>query len=439
VALLGMVYLQSTVYLTRRVDGILRVEANALAASPPAELPRLIDDALALNGAQINIYGLFSSDGRPLAGNLRALPPRLQPGGPPVETPPSRSFPANARLIALALPSGRTLVVGRDVNQLREMRSIIASALAWTGPSILLIGLGLGVAFSIAPLRRLRLMQAAARDIAAGDLKRRMPISQNRDELDMFASTVNYMMGEVERLMTEVKSASDTIAHDLRTPLTRARAQLHRLQQTRAGQDEDIDRIIGEIDSVLARFRALLRISELEARERRAGFTTVDLSEIARQAVDLYLPLAETEGVQLRLRPTRPVQIEADPKLLFEAVSNLLDNAIKFTAHRPVPQEPAPQAKVEVSLVLEGQVPQIVVRDNGPGIPERERSAVLQRFYRAEDKRLIAGSGLGLSIVAAIMRLHRFTLEFHDAEPGLKAVIVCHPPHEGSAEGFPKT
>jgi signal transduction histidine kinase len=246
-----------------------------------------------------------------------------------------------------------------------------------------------------------------------------MPVSERRDELDMFAAAVNAMMGEVERLMSEVKGATDTIAHDLRTPLTRARTQLHRLQQGGVCGEDDFAKVIGEIDMVLERFRALLRISELEASERRGGFSAVDLSDIARQAVDLYLPLAETEGVQLDLAETRPTTVEADPKLLFEAVSNLVDNAIKFTGQG---------GHVRIGLGPEGSQPQIVVQDDGPGIAAGERTTVLQRFYRGQDQRLIAGSGLGLSIVAAIVRLHRFELSLQDAEPGVRAVITCRRP-----------
>jgi signal transduction histidine kinase len=235
----------------------------------------------------------------------------------------------------------------------------------------------------------------------------------------MFAGTVNYMMGEVERLMSEVKGSTDTIAHDLRTPLTRARAQLHRIQQAETIEPVDIARVTAEIDEVLERFRALLRISELEARERHAGFSRADLTGIIEQVVDLYQPLAEAGGVTLSAAPRCWVTVEADPKLLFEAVSNLVDNAIKFTG---------PGGTVEVRLGEDPARPEIIVQDNGPGIPASERTAVLQRFYRGERNRLTTGSGLGLSIVAAIMRLHSFELVFHDAHPGLRAVIQCSPP-----------
>jgi signal transduction histidine kinase len=238
----------------------------------------------------------------------------------------------------------------------------------------------------------------------------------------MFAGTVNLMLGEVERLMSEVKGATETIAHDLRTPLTRARAQLHRLGQSDNPAAADIAQVTGEIDAVLERFRALLRISEIEARDRRAGFLPTDLAAVMQQAGDLYLPLAEAHGVRLTVRADTAAIVDADPKLLFEAVSNLLDNAIKFTGEGGA-----------VSLRLELGVggPRIVVEDNGPGVPEAERGAVLQRFYRSERDRGVAGSGLGLGIVAAIVRLHRFELALQDAEPGLRVVIDCRRPGLG--------
>ena len=416
VALLGMVYLESAGYLTRRVDGILHTEAAALATIPPQALPRRIGDALALDGNQTNIFALFDARGGRVAGDLAVLPGALRLGAGPVEIPPSPQFGANARLIALHLASGETLVVGRDVNQLQEMRSIIASALLWSGVAILLAGLGSGVALSIAPLRRLRLLQAAGQAIGAGDLKQRMPTSRRDDELDLLAGTVNYMMDQVERLMAEVKGVSQTIAHDLRTPLTRARSQLHRLQQSARADPDALAKVIGEIDEVLDRFRALLRISELEAFERRGGFSAIDLDEIVERAVELYQPLAEAGGVRLDMESLPGCVVEADAKLLFEAISNLLDNAIKFTGAG---------GGVKVRVRQQAGGPQIVVQDNGPGIAADERVAVLQRFYRSERNRLVPGSGLGLSIVSAIIRLHGYELVLEDATPGLRAIIDC--------------
>ena len=417
VSLLGLVYARSAIYLTHRVDGILATETDALARAPPGELERRIDEAASLGGDRTSIFGLFTADRRRIAGNLAAEPPGLTPGGPAVETPPSRAFPAPARLIARRLPQGEVLVVGRDVSQLQEMRSIIAGALIWSGAAVISIGLACGIALSLPPLRRLRRLQAACEDIAAGDLRRRLPARSPGDELDTFAATVNYMLDEVERLMGEVKGAAETIAHALRTPLTRARAQLHRLSQTPGAAPGELVRVTAELDDVLERFRVLMRISELEAHGRLSGFTQADLSGLVADAADLYQPLAEAGGVSLAWSAPAGVTAPADPKLLFEAVSNLLDNAIKFAG---------PGGRVD--LALEDGPVQIVVTDTGPGIPATERAAVLQRFYRIERDRVKPGSGLGLSIVAAILRLHRFELRLEDAAPGLRAVIDCAPP-----------
>ena len=417
-ALLGWIYLQSAVYLTQRVDSILNTEADALARSAPRQISQRVQEALALDGTQSNIFALFSAKGEWQVGNLHVRPARLAMGRGPVETAPTSEFPAYARLVARRLPSGQVLVVGRDINQLREMRTIIASALLWSGGLTIVIVIGLASILSVAPLVRLRVLRAASEEIAAGDLTRRMPTSPRRDELDMFATTVNAMMDEVERLLMEVRGVSETIAHDLRTPLTRARAQLHRLEQSNPQDPPELSRAIEQIDVVLDRFRALLRISELEGRRRRAGFTTVALGPICRQVVDLYQPLAEAGGVRLMSAAGQGASIEADPKLLFEAISNLVDNAIKFAGSG---------GRVEVRLEGGSAHPRIVVQDNGPGVAEGERPLVLQRFYRSEQDRLAPGSGLGLSIVAAIIRLHRFRLSLEDAGPGLRAVIECRP------------
>jgi signal transduction histidine kinase len=418
IALLGLVYMRSAVYLTSRVDNILNTEADALVQSPRPGLRQRVIEELTLNGNRTNVFGLFSARGEHIAGNLEAIPAELRTNGVPREFAPLPEFPTSSRLLARRLASGETLVVGRDVSQLRELRTIITSALTWSGVAILLVGLGCGTALSIGPLQRLRKLQAVAHDIARGDLQRRMPTTARGDELDMFATTVNHMIGEVERLMSEVKGATEVIAHDLLNPLASAAQQLRRLQQTDSARPEEIAAVTVRIEEVLERFRGILRIAELEVRHRRAGFAKVDLADVINPVADLYAPLADTAGVRLLAAPERGTVVEADPKLLFEAVSNLLDNAIKFAGRG---------ATVQLRVGKNPTRPQLIVQDDGPGIPSSERGAVLQRFYRAEHNRPIPGSGLGLSVVSAIVRLHDFALELQDAEPGVRAVIDCHP------------
>jgi signal transduction histidine kinase len=428
IALLWMIYVQSVVYMTSRVDRILNTQAEALVRSPrPGLRQRLIED-LTLNDDRINMFALFSADGRRLAGNLDALPPPLQPNSRPIEIPPTGEFPTSARVISRRLPTGEILVVGRDVGQLQQMRSIIASALTWSGVLILLIGLACGTALGIRPLRRVRRLQEVARDIARGDLKQRMPTTQRRDELDMFADTVNHMMSEVERLMSEVKSATAVIAHDLLSPLASATRQLRCLQGANSVSTEELGRVAERIEAVLERFRAILRIAELESRQRRAGFKHIDLCDVVTPAVELYAPLAEEAGVRLLAIAEHGTSVEADPKLLFEALSNLIDNAIKFAGRG---------STVQVRVGRDSARPQLIVQDDGPGIPSNERGAVLQRFYRAEGSRMIPGSGLGLSVVAAIVRLHDFELVLEDGDPGLRVIIEGRPVQHAAAEDRP--
>ena len=416
IALLGVIYLQSAVYLTRRVDTILSTEADALVRPAPSDTARRIGEALTLDGDQSNIFALFANDGHWLAGNIRAKPKALEPGGAPVEAAPTADFPAYARLIARRLPTGQVLVVGRDINQLREMRAIIASALVWSGGLTFTIMIALATLLSLAPLRRLSGLKLVSDEIAAGDLKKRLPMSSHNAELDMLAATVNAMMDEIERLLTEVRGVSEIIAHDLRAPLTRVRAQLYRLQQSDSHDSVEMARAVGQIDIVLERFRALMRISELEARHRRAGFAATDLARICREVVELYAPLADATGVRLATGAEQAAVVEADPKLLFEALSNLVDNAIKFAGEGK---------SVEVSVDGTPQHPVIVVQDDGPGIAASEKSLVLQRLYRGEQVRREPGSGLGLSIVVSIVRLHRFRMNLLDANPGLRVEIDC--------------
>jgi len=312
IALLGMVYLRSAGYLTQRVDGILNTEADALVRSPRPGLRERLVEELTLNGSRTNVYGLFTTGGERIAGNLDALPAALLKRNEPVEIPPTAEFPTSARLIARRLPGNEILIVGRDVNQLQQMRAIITQALTWSGVLILVVGLALGVVLSAAPLQRLRRLQAVAQDIARGDLKSRMPVSGRGDELDTFAGAVNYMIGEVERLMAEVKGATEVIAHDLLSPLANASLQLRRIQRSETNDPQAVERVAMRLEAVLERFRAILRVAELDVRQRRSGFASIDLAEVIGPLAELYQPLAESSGVRLLTATEHGTRVDAD-------------------------------------------------------------------------------------------------------------------------------
>jgi signal transduction histidine kinase len=425
VALLWLVYVSAAGYVTRQMDQIVLGQAQALSSGPAATLPDRIAQAEAADRRQVAYYGLFSAEGVWITGNVRALPPDLPVDGQPRRLRGSR-FQPGAQGLARRLPWGEVLVVGYDAKVLSGLRHIIVECLLLSGGVILVLGLALGAAMSLGPLQRVQAVQRASQAILKGDLTARLPVSSRDDEIDTLARIANAMMAEVERLLGEVQNVGNNVAHDLRTPLNRLRALLYRTGQGFEEADPRramVEQALKETDSVLARFKAIQRIAEIDRRARRAGFAQLCLAELLREVAELYEPLAEEAGqtLTLELDPASPVQ--ADRELLFEALSNLVANAIKFT--------PAGgQVGLRLSAAPAGPVIEVV--DSGPGVPEAERHSVLQRFYRIRRDAQPEGSGLGLSIVAAVVRLHAFKLGLADARPGLRVTIEAWP-HEQAA------
>jgi signal transduction histidine kinase len=419
--LLGLIYWQTAGYMDRQMDQVIRAQARSLSRVSAETLPGRIQDEIQRDVRHINLYGLFSADGAFIVGNVRSLPSDLKIDGGPRQLSARDDFPAGAHALAERLPWGEVLLVGRDATQLGQIRQIILHALFWSGAVIVVLGLLVGAALSIRPLQHITAIQGASLKIMQGDLTARLPAIAKSGELDMLAGIINAMLDEVQRLVGEVKSASDSLAHDLRTPLTRLRALLYRIEQD-GGLPEPQARMlaqaIGETDTLLGRFRALLRVSEIESRQRRAGFAPVELERIIQQIGELFEPVAADRGIELLVEAEEPAVIQADGELIFEAMSNLVDNALKFTPSG---------GKVVLRLTRAPEGPRIEVCDTGPGVPADERASVLQRFYRSARDQTQPGSGIGLSIVAAIVGLHDFGLELEDAGPGLRIGINCWP------------
>jgi signal transduction histidine kinase len=420
VALLGLIYWSTASYLVVQMDQIVIGQARGLEAVKPEYLPAMIKATEAEDVRGVNYYGLFGSNGTWLAGNVRRLPPSVILDGRPRELQ-EKGFQPGARALAERLPWGEVLFVGFDAKTLTGVRRILERSMIVSGALIFGLGLALSAAVSLDPLRRVRQIQKASEPILAGEVSARLPVSSRQDELDMLASISNRMMDEVERLLWQVKSVGDHVAHDLRTPLNRLRALLYRMRQERADADPgapQLDQALQEIDTVLVRFKAIQRIGEIDRRERRAGFRAVCLDELVEELGAFFEPLAEDRGVELKLQIQDAREILADRELLFEAVGNLVGNAIKFTPTG---------GRIQLALKSSARGPAIEVSDNGPGVPEEEREVVVQRFYRGRHSQGTPGSGLGLSIVCAIARLHDFRLQLTDAQPGLQATLECWP------------
>lgn len=400
--------------LTARSDRLLQTRADSLLRTPASALPARIRTEIANAPGGFSYFALIGQDGELVAGNI-------QPGsGVPTGRPFSIAALAGAhggahgplRVLRVRTADGEIIVLGRDISQIHDLRRRLLSILLASGAISILSTLATALLLSTAPLRRVRDLERASRAIAAGDLTVRMPIAGRHDELDQFAATVNLMVEEVAHVVAQVKTATDAIAHDLRTPLTRVRASLHRARQSEGLVGEPaalIASAIADLDLASERFAALLRIAELEASQRRAGLARLDLAPLLLELVELYEPLAEEAGRVLAVEASM-LWVEADRGLLFEAIGNLIDNAIKFT-----------RTRVTVRGRDDGGVPLVEIMDDGPGIPPDERGAMIRRFHRAQGASGVEGSGLGLAVVHAIAHLHGIALEFDDAKPGLVA------------------
>jgi signal transduction histidine kinase len=273
-------------------------------------------------------------------------------------------------------------------------------------------------------VRRLDAVTASIKEIVAGNLSQRLPMHSKQDDLDRLVRVVNGMLDEIERLMREVKGVCDAIAHDLRTPLTRLIAGLERAQrraQTKEEYRAALENTIVEAGGMLRTFNALLRISEIESGVRRERFESVDLAAVAMDAAELYEPAAEDKGITLALERSspEPYSMQGDPNLLFEALANLVENAIKF----------APQGgHVCVRLFSDASGFGVSICDDGPGIALEERQAVLGRFYRGEASRHTTGNGLGLSLANAVAGMHGMEIRFAEVQTGCEVQLLK--PHE---------
>jgi signal transduction histidine kinase len=430
-ALLGFLEYSVGAAMEREADSGIRWQMRYFDSKSDDQVAPVIGRRLERENRHSNYYGLFAPDGHRLAGDIVAMPPglKLDQAGESHSSSTGRtlvlaqnpSMPT-VRVMGETRDNGVKLVIGRSLADVRHVREELTKALIGGGVLCLVLSLATGLLLSLRQMRRVTAMRRVTTRIANGDLAQRLPIG-GRDELDMLCHLVNHMLDEVERLMNEVKGACDGIAHDLRTPLVRLRLQLANLaERVRTGGDEPANALLAnarvEADSILERFGAMLRISEIGALQRRSGFDVVSLQTLVEELCDLYRPLAEEKVVTLVSRIEACQPVHADRALLFEAFSNLLDNAIKFAPHG---------GDVSVELYAGRAGPQLVIADNGPGIPVSERNAVLNRFYRVEQTRHVPGTGLGLGIVSAIVRLHDFELRIGGEDRGTIITIDCWP------------
>ena len=416
--LFAFIYWQTAVVETGRVDGQLLHDAQFLAHLKPIDLKDSIDNRLMPDFRRVAHAGLFAPDGSRIVGNLPNVPARLMIDGMVhrVDVPEAH---LTIRAVGLQLPDQTRLVIGRNVESLDNLQTVVIHALELGLVPAVLLALAAGGLAGQRTRKQLQKVHETAERIMKGDLRERLPTHGGGDDLDRLAASVNHMLDEIARLMDDMKSVGDNIAHDLRTPLTRVRARLERGREsasTQAEWREMVDRAIAGLDQALRLITALLRISEIEGGRRRAAFEPVALHQIAAEIAELYEPIAEEKDVAFSLSLAEAPLIAGDRDLLSELISNLVDNALKFT--------PA-GGSVRLSLAVEPGGLTLAVADTGPGIPPELHEAVFQRFFRSDASRSVEGYGLGLSLVDAIAKLHGFTLEIGDNDPGCVFILRC--------------
>jgi signal transduction histidine kinase len=409
VALLGFVYFKAKQDLMMRSDRVIGSQMDVFAVMSPERRLDAIDAYLKQDPARVRLAGLFDSNGRRIAGNVEHLPSEISNSvqSAVVDRIDQRGREKQAvRLIARILPSGDALVIGRNDAEVEEIARVVGEALALGLFPAVLLCLAVGFSLNVRARKRIDEVNERVQRVVAGDLRERLPHRNSGDPFSKLAIIVNGMLDEMETLIHSLAGVGSNIAHDLRTPLTRARLTLERgrtgattLQQLQSVADKTIE----GLDQSLSIITAILRLAEIEKSQRSAGFGKVALADLVREVGDMYEPIAEDKGISLIIHSQHELSVHGDRDLLIEAIANLVDNAVKFT--------PA-GGRVEIGLIRGNDENILRIKDTGSGISEHERDAVLKRFYRSEKIRHTSGFGLGLNLVAAILKLHgfRFTI-----------------------------
>lgn len=423
--LLWFIYTSTAGFMERQTDETINAEIQGLAEQYSqlglTGLIRVIKSRVAKDKAGSSVYLLTDWKFNPLAGNLPEWPKFRDTGSGWFDATleDTENFePRRVRMRYFLLPGNFHLLVGRDVSLRLKMERLIMDALIWgLGLTVVLGGVG-GLLTSRWMLKRIDVINKTSREIMAGDLTRRIPSRGAGDEFDRLAGNLNAMLDQITKLMDGVKQVSNNIAHDLRGPLNRIRAGLElSLAKSRTPEEYRavLEATVSEIDNLLMTFNALLTIAQAESGARRQDFTDIDLTSLAADVAELYDPLAEEKGLTLTVSLAPGVTVPGNRHLLSQALANLLDNAVKYTPTG---------GTIALSLTAPATGPELTVADTGPGVPAEHRELVLERFARLESSRNTPGSGLGLSLVAAVAGLHRAALRLADNAPGLRVTLA---------------
>jgi signal transduction histidine kinase len=425
IALFGYVYWSTTSFVLSRSDSAIAAERAALREAYDgggrAGLIQAIKQRDAVARLEGGVYLLADESLAPVAGNLEAWPSALS-GGEGWGTFSSNALnPKTTQSLLRArwetLPDGSQLLVAKDISDLGRFTNEIYGAVAFTVALLFVLAGVASVSVTRRTVGRIEAINATSRAIMESGLGRRIPLRGSGDEWDHLAQNLNSMLERIEELMAEVKQVGDNVAHDLRTPLTRMRGRLEKASIGKSAPDHDqslISETMADLDDVLRMFSSLTRISQIESATQAAPFRVVNLVDIAHEVVELFDAAAESNGGRVEVVGAAPVLVTADRDLLFDALANLVDNAIKHGRER---------GHVVVRIAQDNGRAILSVADDGPGIPAEQFEHVFRRFYRLERSRCTPGNGLGLSLVAAVARLHGARISLSDNAPGLKVEL----------------
>jgi signal transduction histidine kinase len=429
-AIFAYVYLATASYVRSRSDRAILTEVASLketyARTGREGLVALIGARLADPSFADRVYLLVDPSRRVLAGNVGRWPATAPTASGWIEFRGDGVAAGEAsspllRAMVQTLPNGDRLMAGRDIGDLESFVASIKTAVIASVVLIFALAAMASVLVTRRTVGRIEQINATSRAIMASGLDQRIPLRGSHDEWDRVAENLNQMLDRIQTLMGEVKQVSDNVAHDLRTPLTRMRGRLEKASLGPRAAESDqalIGDTIADLDAVLRIFASIVRIAQIETQARKGGFRIVDLAEIASGVVELYDAAAEQDATRLVLRGDREVMVTADRDLIFDAIANLVDNALKHG-------RAGGEVVVTCGTADGGRF--VSIADDGPGIPACEREHVFKRFYRLEQSRYTPGNGLGLSLVAAVARLHGARIEMCDNAPGLKVMLSFAP------------
>jgi signal transduction histidine kinase len=389
-----------------------------------------------------NLYLLTTAAGEGLAGNVGSLTAGVLERSGWTETAYRRldetdQAEHHALVQIVQLPGGFRLLVGRDLEERERLQAVIFNAGRWSLAILVVLGIAGGVFVTRRVLKRVDAMTETTRTIMRGDLSGRLPVAGTGDELDRLAGNLNAMLERIEALMHGLKEVSDNIAHDLKTPLTRLRNRCE--EALRSAQNESeyraaLETTIEESDGLIRTFNALLMIARAESGQAPDAMREFDAAEVARGIGELYEPLADEKGIALKIEAPAGTMLRGNRELISQALANLVDNAIKYTAPVAAAANGVKPDIIVKAASGEGDRILLTVSDAGPGIPEADRSRAVQRFVRLEQSRSLPGSGLGLSLAQAVAHLHGGELKLEDNKPGLRSIISL--PRGGPAQAL---